>query len=170
MCNCSTPAPVDGTTIMLASSAPGSVTVSPASVFIGPLATTPAVQPQVTGVAIGSASITASSAGYAGTSVNVSVLATISLSPQNLPVVVGGAQSIMVLLSAPAPPGGLLVNLSSSDTTVATVPSSINVTGQSAVVQVTGVAPGPATITASSISQFFTVAGPGVSVTVSAGP
>jgi hypothetical protein len=75
---------------------------------------------------------------------------------------VGAAQNISILLSAPAPPGGLLVNLISSNTNVATVPPSVNVTGQSAIVQVTGVAPGIANITASTANPIFTTAGVGV--------
>jgi hypothetical protein len=166
----STPAPVDGTTVTLTSSAPGTVAISPTSVTIAPTFTTPTPQPQVTGVAIGSASVTASSGGYTGNSVTVNVVAAISLLPPTVSEVVGGTQNIIVLLSAPAPAGGLLVNLSSSNTNVATVPPSVNVSGQSVIVQVTGVAPGSAIITASTSSQFFAAAAAGVSVTVTSGP
>ena len=87
-------------------------------------------------------SVTASAGAYTGDTETVNVAGTIGLSPQTVSEGVGGTQSITILLSAPAPAGGLLVKLSSSNTNVATVPSSVSVTGLSAIVQVTGVAPG----------------------------
>ncbi len=163
------PAPPDGATVTLASSDPGTLTVSPTSVVIAPGARSPSVQPQVTGVAVGSATITASAGGYTGNSVTVNVTGSISLSPQNLGVAVGGQQNLTVTLSSAAPAGGVQVNLSSSNTSAATVPASVNVTGQSATVPVAGVAPGSATITASTSNPLFTVTGTGVAVTVTAG-
>ncbi len=165
----STPAPVGGTTISLSSTNPSILIVTP-TVFIPQGSTTPIVAPLVFGAAVGSASITASSGGYTGNSVNVSVLAAISLLPQTISEVVGASQSVIVLLSAPPPASGLVVNFSSSNTNVAAVTSSVTITGQSAVVQVTGVGPGVATVTASTTSPFFAVAGAGVSVTVTTGP
>ncbi len=160
------PAPGDGTTVTLASTAPGTVTVSPTTISFAPGSTTPITQPQVTGVAAGSASITASSGGYTGNSVTVNVAGSITLSPSTVSVSVGGTGNINVNLSATAPDGGLVVNLSSSNTAIATVPASVTVTGQSAPVLVTGVAAGMATITASTASPSFTFSGTGVAVTV----
>ena len=164
------PAPSDGTTVTLASSDPGTLTVSPTSVVIAAGSKTPSVQPQVTGVAVGSATITASAGGYAGNSVAVNVTGSISLSPLSVGVAVGGQQNLTVTLSSAAPAGGLLVNLNSSNANVATVPASVNVTGLSATVPITGVAPGSATITAGTSNPLlFTVTGTGVAVTVTAG-
>ncbi len=165
----STPAPLGGATISLTSTDVSTLTVTP-TVFIPQGSTTPLVPPLVYGVAVGSASVTASSGGYTGNSANVSVVSAIALLPQNISVAIGGTQNIVVLLSTPAPSGGLLVNLNSSNTGIATVPPSVTVTGQSATVQVTGVAVGSAIITASTSSQFFSAAGAAVSVTVTAGP
>ncbi len=159
----STPAPVDGVTIMLASSDPTILTV-PLSVFIPQGARS--AQTHVTGLAIGSVSVTASSGGYTADTETVNVVGAIGFLPQAVLVGAGGTQNILLLLSAPAPSGGLLVNLNSSNTSVATVPSSVNVSGQSATVQVTGVAPGSAIITANTSSQLFSAAGASVSVTV----
>jgi PKD domain len=163
----STPAPVDGVTIMLASSDPTILTV-PLSVFIPQGARS--AQTRVTGLAIGSVSVTASSGGYTGDTETVNVVGTIGFLPQAVLVGAGGTQNILLLLSAPAPSGGLLVNLNSSNTSVATVPSSVNVSGQSATVQVTGVAPGSAIITANTSSPLFSAAGASVSVTVLPAP
>jgi hypothetical protein len=59
----SMPAPVGGVTVDLASGNTSVLTV-PASVFIAAGATAPAAPPQVTGVALGSATISASAAGF----------------------------------------------------------------------------------------------------------
>jgi hypothetical protein len=162
----STPAPVGGTTIALTTTDSSILSVTPATAFVPQGSTTPLVLPVLQGASTGLATVTASADGYTGTSTNVSVLAVISLLPQTLSETVGGTQPVLVLLSAPAPAGGLLVNLNSSNTSVATVPTSVSVTGQSAVVQVTGVGPGSANITASTSNHFFSVAGPGTLVTV----
>jgi hypothetical protein len=69
--------------------------------------------------------------------------------PAAISVVDGQTVDLTLSLSAPAPPGGLHVDLASSNPTVATVPASVNVSGQSATVSVTGVSVGSATITAS---------------------
>jgi hypothetical protein len=166
----SSPAPVDGVTVTLASSSPGTLTVSPATVSIAPRSTTPVTQPQVTGVAIGPAIVIASAGGYSDGSATVNVTGTLSLSPATLAVGQGGAQTLNILLSSPAPAGGVPVTLTSSNPAVATVTQSSTITGQSGSVQVTGVAPGQTTITASTTNSFFSVVGTGVVVTVTPAP
>lgn len=161
----STPAPVDGVTITLASSDHTVLNV-PLSVFIQPGAKTPAVQPRVMGVSVGSVTVTASSTGYTGDAETVNVVGAINLLPTTVLLGAGGTQNILLLLSAPPPPGGLVVNLNSSHTAVATVPSSVTVTGQSTSVQITGVAPGFTTITANTSSPLFSAANASISVTV----
>ena len=166
----SSPAPVDGVTVTLISSSPGTLTVSPTTVSIAPGFTTPATQPQVTGIAIGPATVTASAGGYSGDSETVDVTGTLSLSPATLAVSQGGAQTLNILLSSSAPAGGLPVTLISSNPAAATVPQSVTITGQSGGVQVTGVVPGQTTITASTTNSFFSVVGTGVVVTVTPAP
>jgi len=69
----SSPAPVDGVTVTLQSGDTNTLTISPTTVTISPRATTPLVAPQVTGVAAGSTTITASSGGYTGDTETVNV-------------------------------------------------------------------------------------------------
>ena len=147
----STPAPTDGVTVALASSDPSILGVSP-SVFIAPGATTPSTPAQVTGVAFGSALVTATAGGYAGDSQTVKVSATLSFSTQAVVVGAAGDQSVNLILSAPAPIGGLPITLQSSNTAVVTAPPSVVIAAGSTTSPsflVHGVAGGSATITAS---------------------
>jgi hypothetical protein len=171
----STPAPVGGVTVTLVSSDTNILTVSPTVFIAGPTgggqgSTTPATPAQVTGVAIGSATITASAGGYSGDTETVKVLATLSFSPLTLAVGPGSTQTLNINLSSPAPAGGLPVTLTSSNPAAATVPQSVTITGQSGSVQVTGVAPGQTTVTANTTNPLFTVVGTGVVVTVTTSP
>jgi Putative Ig domain len=148
----SSPAPSDGVTVALTSSDTNTLTVQP-TVFIAAGATTAATQAQVTGIQFGSATVTASAGGYTGDTQTVKVSGTISFSPQVVSVGAAGDASVSLVLSAPAPAGGLPITLVSSDTTVATVPPSVTVAANSTTspnVLVHGVAAGSATITASS--------------------
>ena len=147
----STPAPTDGVTVALASSDPSILGVSP-SVFIAFGATTPSTPAQVTGVAFGSALVTATAGGYAGDSQTVKVSATLSFSTQAVAVGAAGDQSVNLILSAPAPIGGLPITLQSSNTAVVTAPPSVVIAAGSTTSPsflVHGVAGGSATITAS---------------------
>ena len=143
------PAPSGGTTVNLSSSNPSVFTVS-ATAFFPQGSTTPSTAPQINGISFGSAVVTASSPGYTGDSQTVTVTSTLTFSPQAVTVGVGGAKSINLLLSAPAPTGGLTINLTSSNTAVATVPTSVTIPqgGVSATVLVTTLSAGSATITA----------------------
>jgi hypothetical protein len=168
----SSPAPADGATITLQSSNTGVATV-PASVTIAPGATTPSVAPQVTGVGLGSATITASSSGYNGGSGTVNVNATLSFSPATtLSLAPNTSQTIAVNLSGPAPPAGLIVNLSSDNPSAATVPASVTISGglETASVQVGGGATGTAHITASTSNPFVSAAGATLTVTITNAP
>ena len=108
----------------------------------------------VTGVSAGNTTVTATAPGG-------QVVSQIQVQNVNLSFVPGSAtffagpnyaQSVTVIMSVAALAGGQTVNLSSSDTTVATVPASIIIPSGSTTVNVTitGVGPGAATITASS--------------------
>jgi hypothetical protein len=151
--NLSGPAPAGGVTVMLKSSDPSKVTVTPASVLIPPGATTPPTQPQVTGAGIGSATISATATGYLSGAGAVTVTApTLAFSGSPLTIAPGGTGNLMLnLAGGRAPAGGLTVNLSSSDATKAKVPGTVSFPGGAAsvTVPVTGVTPGAVTITAS---------------------
>ena len=162
-------APANNVTVSLASSDTSKVTISPASVIIAAGQTAPATQPSITGVNLGSATITASSAGYTNGTSTVQVNANVTFT-QGITIIMGtGPQNLTLNLSTPACAGGIVVNLSSSNTAVATVPATATFTsGQSTVsVSVTPVATGTATIHASNLPNIpdatagVTVAAPG---------
>src|SRR5262249_52307649 len=106
----SVPAPGAGVTVNFTSSNTSIATVTP-SVFIPGGAQVPAANPQVTGVAIGSASITASATGFAPDSRTASVVVSVTFSPSPFSVVVGTSRNVTVNLSAPAPAGGFTFGL-----------------------------------------------------------
>ena len=142
-----------GVTVTLTSSDTSKVTI-PASVFIAAGATTPASQPQVTAVGIGSSTITAAATGYTSGTGAVNVPApTLNFSPPTLSITTGNTGTLTLnLAGGAAPAGGFTVNLTSSNTAVATVPATATIAAgaDSVPVTVTGVAPGgPVTISAS---------------------
>lgn len=146
-------APTGGVTIALTSSDPTIATVTP-SIFIQAGQTNANPAPQVTGLKFGSVTITASAPSFTTGSATVDVVGTLSFSPQNPGVAAGATQIIALNLNAPAPVGGLTVNLVSSKPQVATVPSNVTIPANSVSVNVplTGVSAGLATITATSTS------------------
>ncbi len=148
-------APPGGVTVSLVSSNTSVVTVTP-SVFIAYGSTTPAVQPQVQGVGIGNASITASAPGYTSATQTVSAPATVNFSPATLALTSGVTQNLTLNLSAPAPLSGLVINLSSSNASIASVPATVtfSATATSVLVPVTGVGGGGAVIHASALPSI----------------
>ena len=92
-----------------------------------------------------------------------------SFSPSSLVVNGTSTQSLTLVLSAAAPPSGVVVKLSSGATGVATVPATVTVAANatSALVPVTGVSAGSAVITASAAN--YTNATASISVTSTAG-
>ena len=143
-------APAGGVTVTLTSSDSAKATVNPASVFIAAGTTTPAAQPQVTGINVGSANITASTPAFGSATAQALVTDTISFPPGTVTILGGATQNLTLNLAAPAPTA-LNVNLSSSNTGVATVPPSVTFAANStsAIVPVTGVGGGSAVIHAS---------------------
>ena len=136
--------------ITLSSSDTSKVTVTPA--FIIPAgATAPLTAPRVNGISNGSATITATSSSYPTVTQTVLSADTVSFSPASLTLNGGATQQLFLVLSGPAPAGGVSVNLSSSNTGVATVPASATFNANTTIVNVpvTGVAAGLATIHAS---------------------
>jgi hypothetical protein len=119
----SQPAPVGGTTVALLSLDPTTATVPP-SVFIDYKNTTPATQPQVTGVKTGPVTISATSPGYTGDSKQVQVVNSLQITTTSLangvvgtsysqPVTAtGGTGAVHWTLTAGSMPPGL--NLSPS--------------------------------------------------------
>ncbi len=160
----SSPAPDGGETVTLGSSNSKTLTVTP-SVFIPKGATTPATQPQVTGVAFGSATVTASAPGYLTATQTVQVSATLSFNPPSLSLGTSGSQTVLLGLSAPAP-AAITVALASGNTGVAAVPSSVTIAAgaSSAPVTVTAKGTGSTTISATTTTPGI---GPGsLAVTV----
>jgi uncharacterized protein YjdB len=152
------PAPADGVTVSLASSDTSTATVTP-SVFIAARTTFPATQPQVSGIKLGSASITASAPGFTPGTTQVQVNAgggSSYFTPVFGLTIIEGSTQDLTLNLVPAPASGLTVSLSSSNTSVATVPATVTYLANSGAVTipvpVTGVAAGSATITASTPS------------------
>ena len=145
------PAPAGGVTVSLSSSNPNIVGVSPASVAIAAGATQPVVQPQVTAVNFGSATISASAPGFTTGSQTVTVAAGMSFVPANVTLAGPVTQNLTLQLSAPAPGTGLVVTLTASPGGVVSVPATLLIASKatSATVPVTAVAAGSATITAS---------------------
>jgi hypothetical protein len=146
------PAPVGGVTVSLVSSDTNRLTVTP-SITFSQGATLPDVPAQVAGVAFGSANVTASAPGFAGDTQSVQVSVNLSFNPPVLTISPGASQNITLALSGNAPPGGVLVTLS-SDNAAVTVQGSITIPGGSASVQVpiNAVSVGSAKISASSAS------------------
>jgi hypothetical protein len=148
-----TPAPAGGVTITLSSADPTKVTITPASVTIAAGATTPATQPQIKGLNLGTANVTASGPGFTPATQAVEVIATLTFVPGTVTMTGVNTQSIALNLSAPAPAGGLTITLSSDNPSVVTVPSTaiIAANATSVMVPVTGVAEGSATIHANAL-------------------
>ncbi len=147
-----TPAPVGGVTIALGSSDATVLTVTP-SVFIpaGGTSTTA----QVSGVASGQATVTASAPGFSGGSTALPVTIGLGFTPQDLTMSAHSSQFVTVSLSAPAGPLGVAVNFSSNNTSAAYTPLSppsvlIPQGSQAAIIPINAVSVGAANITASS--------------------
>ena len=149
----SEPAPAGGVLVSLSSSNDDVVAVT-ASVFIAEGQSTGATNPQLTADQLGSATVFASADNYGPDERELNVTLTMNFTPANISVVETLTKTAFLNLSAPAPSGGLTVNLSSSDSSIASVPASAFVPeGQlSAQVTVAAVAQGNAQITASPLA------------------
>jgi hypothetical protein len=141
-------APAGGLVVSLSASAPGIATL-PDSVTIPAGATT--AKFTVSTSAIGSVTITARATDYIAGTVSVNVRPVSLNMPSGALVAPSLTRSIPITLSDPAPEGGLVINLVSSNPGVAGVPASLNLAaGQtSANFTLSGVAVGSATVTAS---------------------
>ncbi len=137
-----------GQAIALTSSVPAVVTV-PASITIPEGATSATLS--LTGSSIGTATVSGTASGFITGSVSITVRAVSVNLPVALLVSPSLSRDIPILLSDPAPVGGLVVNLSSSNSAVATVTVSVIIPeGQTtANATLTGVSAGSATVAAS---------------------
>ena len=144
-----TAAPTGGLTITLTSSNPAIATVT-SSIFIAAGSTVPAANPQVTGVSIGSTTITATGSGFAPASGPVTVSTTATITPSPLNTNKGVTANALLAISGAAPSGGLTFTLSSNNTADATVPASVTIPAgsTSATIPVTGTGVGTTTISA----------------------
>ena len=114
----SAPAPASGTQVNLSSSNAGVAAVAPASITIAQGETSAAYT--VTGVALGTATITGSSSGFTSGTVGITVTSNaITVGPVTMGP--GGTQGFPVTLSQAAPAGGLTVTLASNNPSVVTV-------------------------------------------------
>jgi hypothetical protein len=140
-------APAGGLTVTLASGNTSVVTV-PASVFIaaGTAAANP--NPIATAVGLGTTTIAGTAPNYAPGSGVASVTLTATLTPNPLSVVQNGTAQITLTLSQAAPAGGITVNLSTDNSSIASVPATVAIAqgNLSAQVTVTGIAAGQSTV------------------------
>lgn len=114
-------APAAGVTVALTSNNPSVATVSPTPVTVSPGQTTPSLPVTITAVGAGTATITASAAGFTPASTMVTVGSPPSGSivvPSLPPVILGVGIPFVVTLANPAPAGGLTVTLSISNPSV----------------------------------------------------
>jgi hypothetical protein len=164
----SEPAPPGGLTIFLESDDPDIATVE-ASVFISEGSQVPAANPQVTGVHVGTAVISASAEGFAPDARTATVLSlAMSVSPSPIAINEGWNRSVTISLSRSAPSGGLTVALTSLDPDVFTVPASAFVPeGQTSV---SFLADGISVGTSTLLAEAPNVSSVSTSVTVSQAP
>ena len=144
-------APPGGVTVSLTSSDSAVATVSPVTVTVA--AGGNEGQVTVNGLSVGTTTLTAVAPGYADGTLDIAVTNNILSVPASLTVPLGGTTSLPVIVSSPAPPGGLLVSLVSSNpaavellTGTITIPA--GAVGANATIS--GSAPGTATVVASS--------------------
>jgi hypothetical protein len=151
-----TPAAPGGSFITLTSSDSSTVTVGPGNgnsetLFIPSGASVPQRMPNVCGVNFGSAAITAT--GGISSSQTIQVTGTLTFSPASSAMTTTRQDRLTLFLSSPAPAGGVAVNLSSDNPSVATVNATVTIPAgtTSVIVPVTGVAAGSTVIHANAM-------------------
>ncbi len=142
-------APVSRLPVALASSNTGLFTVpAPDTVYINAGQTTGSKT--ITGISAGTATLTATAPGYTSGTLTVGVQNRQISLPTTLNVPYGQTSSLPIQLPAPAPAGGVTFAIASSDPTrvgVTTPTVTIAAGGQTANATLSGVLPGPSTIT-----------------------
>ncbi|MDH7602331.1 MAG: hypothetical protein QHI38_09305, partial [Armatimonadota bacterium] len=143
----SNPAPEGGLVINL--SGGGGLVEFPSTVLIQ--SGKQSAQFQVRGLAEGSAVITATAVGYPSAELPVNVgIGQLVLFPSYLPIAAGRSSTLQLMIPNEAPVGGLVVSISSSNTSIVAVPETVTIPeGQKSVqVPVSGVVAGQAIVTA----------------------
>jgi hypothetical protein len=148
----------NGDFITLTSSNPSTLAFSPGNagstqIFVPAGSLTPDRRTaQVCGITFGSALITASD-GVSTASQTVTVAATLAFTPATVTMTMARQYRITLNLSAPAPTGGVTVNLTSDNPVVASVPPIITIPANatSVIVPVTGIATGSTLIHANAL-------------------
>lgn len=137
-------------TVTLSGFDPAVVSVTPTQVTIPQGATQASVQPQVTGIGFGVTTITGTAPGHITDSEEVATTLTVTFSPSVASIVETNTREVTVNLSAPAPAGGLTLNLRSDDEAVATLPATVSFAPNTSTadVVISGEAPGTTTIRA----------------------
>lgn len=146
----SSPAGVNGDTLTVTSSNPSIITASPSTLVVP--AGDSIVYDTLTGVAAGVDTISVAATGYVTGVLPVTASLNLISLPTTLTVPFGGTSNISVTLGAPAPAGGVVVTLTSSDTTKVGIQTPTVSFAQGEITKsgtLTGVALGSATITAS---------------------
>jgi PKD repeat protein len=141
------PAPPGGITLILTSLDPTIATVEP-SVVIPEGQQVPATNPTVTGVDFGTTEIKATGLGYAPDTREVTVALTVTLTPDELDLPEGWTLPVTAQISAPAPAGGITLQIS-LDEPFADHPASTTIpAGQtlSAPIELTGLIQGTTTL------------------------
>ena len=169
----SSPAPAGGATVALSVSDPSTLSLSSSSIFVSAGTTTPAVQPTITGLKAGSATITASASGYSTATQTIQVqsaqaTAALSFSPNSLNVSAGTSASFVLNLS-PAQPTPTTITLSNSNPAAATLPTSVTIGAGSTSVGVSVTALGAGTATIAAASSSPAVSGTSATITVTTG-
>jgi hypothetical protein len=146
-----TVAPTGGETVNFTIANPSIATVTQ-SVTVPAGSHTALANPQVTGVLIGSTTVTATAIGYAPAMLTVNVTVNAAFTPAYITTNLTTNSSTVLTISAPAPPGGITFNLTSASPATATVPASVTIAqgAMTVAVPVTGVADGSTTISATS--------------------
>jgi len=148
----------EGVAITLTSSNPSVASVSPNAFVFGGASSPDRRGPIVTGGNFGTATITATAPGRVPVTVTVTVTLNMSFLPSSVTLTGTALQARPLLtISAPAPAGGLTVNLTSSNPGVVSVPTTVFIPAgsTSVAVPVTPLARGTATVRAS-VSSFVT--------------
>ena len=117
------PAPPGGLTIMLESLDP-TIAVTEATVFVPEGLYVPTSNPQITGVSFGTTQIKATALAFGPDVRDVTVALTVTLTPAELDIPELWTLQVTAQLSAPAPSGGVTLDLS-LDQPLATAPASV---------------------------------------------
>jgi hypothetical protein len=145
-------APAGGVTVTLTNNAPGVVSLDSTTLAFAEGETVRVAH--LTGITAGSATISASAPGHLGDAISVTGTTSVVVLPVNSSVAYLGNANLLVSLHAPAPVGGVQVQVTSLDTTRIKVLFStvtFNAGEQAKITQVQGVRPGSAAVIAGAV-------------------